>query len=49
MQVSQKGKILSEYLFAFCKFRFTSEHFQKKMAIIVDVYLNLRTPEEVVR
>ena len=30
MQVSQKGKILSEYLFAFCKFRFTFEHFQKK-------------------
>ena len=30
MQLSQKGKIFSEDLFAFSKFRYTFEHFQKK-------------------
>ena len=49
MQLSQKGKIFPEFLFAFSKFRYTFEHFQKNMAIIADVFLNLRTPEEVVR
>ena len=30
MQVSVKGKIFSEFLFAFSKFRFTFEHSQEK-------------------
>ena len=30
MQLSQKGKIFPEFLFAFCKFRFIFENFQKK-------------------
>ena len=29
MQLSQKEKIFSEFLFAFSEFRFTFEHFQK--------------------
>ena len=30
MQLSQKWKTFSEFLFAFSKFRFNFEHFQKK-------------------
>ena len=30
MQLTQKRKILSELFFAFCKFRFYFEHFQKR-------------------
>ena len=30
MQLSQKGKILSEFSFAFSKFRLTFEHFKKQ-------------------
>ena len=29
MQLSQKPEIFSEFLFAFCKFRFNFEHFVK--------------------
>ena len=45
MQLSQKGKIFSESVFAFSKFRFNFEHFQKKY----DVILKLWTPKNVVR
>ena len=30
MHLSQKPKLFSEFLFAFSKFRFNIEHFQKK-------------------
>ena len=30
MQISQKQKTFSQFLFAFFKFRFNFEHFQKK-------------------
>ena len=34
----------------FSEFRFNLEHFQKKkMTLIADVFLNLRTPKSVVR
>ena len=49
MQLSQKQKIFCQFFFTFCKFRFNFEHFQKKMTLIADVFLKLRTPENVVR
>ena len=50
MQLSQKGKIFSESVFAFSKFRFNFEHFSKKnMTLIGDVILKLWTPKNVVR
>ena len=51
MQLSQKGKIFSEFFFffEFSKFRFNFEHFQKRMTLIADLFLNLRTPKNVVR
>ena len=49
MQLSQKRKILSNFFFTFSKLRFNFEHFQKKMTLIADVFLNLQTPKNVVR
>ena len=49
MQLSQKQKTFSSFFFAFLKFEFSFEHFQKKMNLIADVFLNLRTPKNVVR
>ena len=50
MQLSEKRKIFSQYLFAFSKFRFNFEHFQKnENPQALNVYLNLRAPENVVR
>ena len=49
MQLSQKRKIFSEFFFPFSKFRFNLVHFQKKMALIADVFLNFRTRRDVVR
>ena len=47
MALSQKQKICSEFSFAFCKFRFNFEQFKKNMSLIADVFLNLRTPKNV--
>ena len=49
MQLSQNRKIISEYFFANCKFRFNFEHFQKRATLIADVFLNLRTLKDEVR
>ena len=49
MQLSYKQKTFSQYFFAFYKFRFNFEHFQKKMTLIADVFLNLGTPKKVDR
>ena len=49
MQLSHKQKTFSQYFFAFYKFRFNFEHFQKKMTLIADVFLTLRTPKDVIR
>ena len=37
------------YFFVFPKFRFNSESFLKKLPLIAEVFLNLRTGKEVVR
>ena len=47
--ISQTKNILSIFFFTFSKFRFNFEHFQKKMTLIADVFLKLRTPKNVVR
>ena len=53
MQLSRKGKIFSEFFsfffFAFSKFRFNVEHFEKKMTHAAYVFFDLRTPKNVVR
>ena len=49
MQLSQKQKIFSEFFFVFSKFSFNFKNFSRKMTLIVDVFLNLPTPKNVVR
>ena len=51
MQLCKKLKIFSQFSYAFSKFRFNFEHFQKKkkMTLIVDVFLKLRTPKNLFR
>ena len=54
IQLCQKQKTFSSisvffFFFAFSQFRFNFEHFQKKTRLIADVFLNLRTPKNVVR
>ena len=50
MQLSQKQKVFSQFLFAFSKFRFNFELFQKKNdPDILNVVLNLRSPRNMVR
>ena len=49
MKLSHKQKTFS-YFFVFWSLRFNFEHFQKKkMTLIADVFLNLRSPKNVVR
>ena len=55
MKLSQKRKIVSHFFFVFVfffeysKFRFNFKHFRKNMTLTADVFLNLRTPKDVVR
>ena len=49
MILSQKRKTFSQFFCAFPKSKFNFEHFQKKMTLIPDVFLKLRTPKNVVR
>ena len=50
MQLSQKWKKFSEFLFKFSKFRFNFEHFQEKDdGNSFNKFLNLRTLKNVVR
>ena len=55
MQVSKKQEVFAHFFlfinffFAFSKFAFNFEHFQKKLTLVVDAFLNLRTPKDVVR
>ena len=45
MQLSQKRKIFSQFLFAFSKLRFNFELLQKKDHLdSLNLFLNLRTP-----
>ena len=52
IQLSQKKKMYSNIIiiiFAFSKFRFDFEHFEKETTLIADVFSNLRTRKNVVR
>ena len=49
MQLSQKEKTFSPFSFAFWKSTFIFKNSKRKMALIADVFLNLRTPKNVVR
>ena len=49
MRLSQKEKNFFSFVFAFSKFRFNFEHFQKKDDPIGGIFLNLGTPEKVVK
>ena len=49
MQLSQKRKIFSPFFLPFRKLDLILNIFEKKMTLIADVFLNLRTPKEVVR
>ena len=48
MQISQKQKTFSEFFLTSLKLRFNFEHLKKKMTFIADVFLNLRTPKNLV-
>ena len=47
--LSQKQKTFSEFVSAFLKSTLNSEHFQKKMTLIVDVFPKLPSPNKVIR
>ena len=47
MQLCQKRKMLAQFFFEFCRFTFNFEHFQKRMTLIADVFLILRTLKDV--
>ena len=47
IQLSQKQKILSQFLVPFFKSRLNFDHFQKKITLIADVFRKLRTPKNV--
>ena len=49
MQLSQKQKTFSQFFFDFLNLDSSFYIFKKKMALIADVFLNLRTPNNVVR
>ena len=49
MDLSQKHNTFFELFCAFFKFTLKFEHFQKKMTVIAYVFLNIRTPKDVVR
>ena len=49
MQLSQKQIFFSQFVPAFLKYRFNFEHFQNMMTLIVDVYLKLGNPKNLVK
>ena len=50
MELSQIVKTFSQFFFfSFLKSTLNSEHFQKKMTVIADVFRKLRTPKNIVR
>ena len=49
MHLSQKQKIFSEFFSAFFESVLNSEHFQKKMTLIANVFAKLPTTKNVLR
>ena len=49
MHLSQKRKMFCKFFFTFCKFIVNFEHIEKKMTLIADTSLNLRTLKYIVR
>ena len=49
MQLSQKPKIFSEFVFRFLNLVSILNIFKKKMTLMANVFLNLRIPKNVVR
>ena len=48
-QLSLKQKAFSQFFLAFFKSTLNFEHFQKKMTLIADLFMKLRTPKNVAR
>ena len=48
MQLSQKRKIFSNFFFTFVNLDSILNIFKNKMTVITDVFLNIRTPKDVV-
>ena len=48
-QLSLKQKAFSEFFLAFSKSTLNFQHFQKKMTLIADLFMKLRTPKNVAR
>ena len=49
MQLSQKGNIFSNLLLHFLNLLYILNIYKKRMTIIADVFLNLRTQRDVVK
>ena len=49
MQLSKKRKIFSNFSFHFVNLHSILNFFYKKMTVIGNLFLNLRTPREIVR
>ena len=49
MHLSEKQKHFSQYFCAFSKSTLNFEHSKKRVILITYVFLNLRTPENVIR
>ena len=48
-QLSQKQKAFSQFFLPFSKSTLNFEHLRKKMTLIADLFLKLRTPKNVLR
>ena len=49
LELSQKQKTFSQFVFSFLKSTLNYKHFSKKMTLRVDVYPKLPTPKNMVR
>ena len=49
MQLSQIRKIFSQFIFDFVNLDLIFNIFKKTMTLIADLFMNLRTPKDVVR
>ena len=49
MQLSQKQKLIPQFVAAFCQSLLVFEYFQKKLTLIAALFPKLRTPKNVVK